>query len=77
MTEAAAKSMEFEVTYGMAGEESEVDLCNQTWVDDTTTLIQKLISLESAVRCNDETEKNGIGSLKQLQQQARILVQQG
>ncbi|KGN45011.1 DNA mismatch repair protein MSH6 [Cucumis sativus] len=77
LTEAAAKSMEFEVTYGMAGEESEVDLCNQTWVDDTTTLIQKLISLESAVRCNDETEKNGIGSLKQLQQQARILVQQG
>ncbi|XP_008451484.1 DNA mismatch repair protein MSH6 isoform X2 [Cucumis melo] len=77
LTEAAAKSMEFEATYGMAGEESEDNLCNHAWVDDTITLIQKLISLESTVRCNDETEKNGIGSLKQLQQQARILVQQG
>lgn len=77
LTEAAAKSMEFEATYGMAGEESEDNLCNHAWVDDTVTLIQKLISLESTVRCNDETEKNGIGSLKQLQQQARILVQQG
>lgn len=77
LTEAAAKSKEFEITYGMAGEESEDNLCNHAWVDNTVTLIQKLISLESTIRCNDETEKNGIGSLKQLQQQARILVQQG
>lgn len=77
LTEAAAKSREFEATYGITGEESEENLCNHSWIDGTVTLIQKLISLESTLRCNDETEKNGISSLKQLQQQARILVQQG
>ncbi|KAG6593236.1 DNA mismatch repair protein MSH6, partial [Cucurbita argyrosperma subsp. sororia] len=77
LTEAAAKSREFEATYGITGEESEENLCNHSWVDGTVTLIQKLISLESTLRCNDETETNGISSLKQLQQQARILVQQG
>lgn len=71
------KSREFEATYGMAGLESEDNLCNHAWVDDSVSLIQKLINLESTVRCNDETEKNGIVSLKQLQQQARILMQQG
>ncbi|WJX79846.1 DNA mismatch repair protein msh6 [Trifolium repens] len=74
LQKAAAKSREFEATYGKYRKAlSETNSLNQSWVDEITTIVQKLNNAATNLSW-EETVSDG--SLMELQCKARKLLQQ-
>jgi DNA mismatch repair protein MSH6 len=74
LQKAAAKSREFEATYGKYRKVlSETNSLNQSWVDEITTIVQKLNNAATNLSW-EETVSDG--SLMELQCKARKLLQQ-
>jgi DNA mismatch repair protein MSH6 len=74
LQKAAAKSREFEATYGKYRKAlSETNSLNQSWVDEITTIVQKLNNAATNLSW-EETVSDG--SLMELQCKARKLLKQ-
>ncbi|KAK9282095.1 hypothetical protein L1049_005007 [Liquidambar formosana] len=76
LQKAAAKSIEFEATYGKHRKRSEDNLSIHSLEDDMVVYIQKLIKVAENSSCYESSEGMGIGSLTELQHRARMLMQQ-
>jgi DNA mismatch repair protein MSH6 len=73
LRKAAAKSREFEATYGKYRKVlSETNFLNQSWVDEITAIVQKLNNAATNLSCETVSD----GSLMELQCKARKLLQQ-
>ncbi|KAK7337513.1 hypothetical protein VNO77_18092 [Canavalia gladiata] len=74
LQKAAAKSREFEATYGKCRKvSSEIHSSNQNWVDEIAVIIQKLNNAATNLNCQ---ETICVSALSELQDKARELMQQ-
>ncbi|PON72400.1 DNA mismatch repair protein [Trema orientale] len=70
---AAAKSRDFEATYGKHNRRSESSLSKQCLAEKMVAFIEKLNSIVANLRCKESSESIGVSCLIELQKDARIL----
>lgn len=73
---AAAKSREFETTYGKHLKTFEDNLYNQSWIGEMVEFVRKFIDITESFSCNKSPESTGASFLTELQHRAQILLQQ-
>ncbi|KAF5455366.1 hypothetical protein F2P56_024955 [Juglans regia] len=75
LQKAAAKSREFEDTYGKDKKKFENNLSNRSWVDEMVELVQKFVDVAENMGCHESPENVDLSSLTELRHRVQILVQ--
>ncbi|KAK6118119.1 hypothetical protein DH2020_048103 [Rehmannia glutinosa] len=73
LQKAAAKSQEFEGSYG---KRLKANLSTQSWEDKASLIIENLIKIAASNDCDTGTDSSVVGSLTNLQYRARLLLEQ-
>jgi hypothetical protein len=74
LQKAAAKSREFETTYGKHPKSFRDNLSNQSWVGEMVEFVQKFIDIAANLSCSKSPESNCASALTELQHRAQILL---
>uniref|UniRef100_A0A2N9H285 DNA mismatch repair protein n=1 Tax=Fagus sylvatica TaxID=28930 RepID=A0A2N9H285_FAGSY len=74
LQKAAAKSREFETTYGKHPKSFRDNLSNQSWVGEMVEFVQKFIDIAANLSCSKSPESNCASTLTELQHRAQILL---
>ncbi|XP_050266514.1 DNA mismatch repair protein MSH6 isoform X2 [Quercus robur] len=75
LQKAAAKSREFETTYGKHLKTFEDNLNNQSWIGEMVEFVRKFIDITENFSCNKSPESTGASFPTELQHRAQILLQ--
>lgn len=74
LRKAASKSREFESKYGKHWKKLEVNLSDQSWVDEMVEFVRKFVDIATNSSCHESPESTVTTSLTKLQHRAQMLL---